>query len=201
VGIGADPAYRFNALTEAADFVWIETRMAGLTEYRAGRQVKLMLKSKTVVEGIIFSIDPEGKRIVLEEIIPSDKQGLRDVRIVNLASVESATFGEEVPIEPLVELKDETALKREKAAFRAREEALLKAAPLHEIKDPHAKILHEMLSKTYKCVWNDKTKELEIQDVGVRIKAPYRSAADVAGSDARAVSRVAEIITKLHFPK
>jgi hypothetical protein len=176
--------------------------MAAISEYTPGRKVQLVLKSKSKVEGVVFAVDLEGNRIVLEEAIAGGPTNIRNTRIVNLLAVETATFDPSPPIvlEPLIALTKEQALKREKSTFRAHEEALLRAGPVQEIQDSLSRMMYENLSKTYECRWNDREKKIDIADLGVSIKHPYRLN-DVSGRDARAVKWVREIIAKLNHPK
>ena len=170
-------------------------------EYEVGRRVHLVLKSKTTIDGVVFAVDAAGSRVILEETIPGAPSGLRDTRVVNLAAVESATFEEtKTELEPLTSVTKEQALRREKASFRGHEEALLRSGPGQEIPDTLSRVLFENFSKTYDCRWNEREKKIEIPDIGVTIKHPFRSS-DVSGRDMRAVKRVKELIAKMHHPK
>jgi hypothetical protein len=167
------------------------------SEYEVGKHVQLVLKSKAKVQGIVFAVDVEGNRIFLEES-NSANSSLRDVRVVNLASIESKVIeAAALPVEPLFPLTKEHALKREKAAFIAHEGALLRSGEIH---DSLARILFENFSKTYECKWNEREKKIEVVDLGVTIKHPYRSG-DVSGRDMRAVQWVREVIAKMQLPK
>ena len=124
------------------------------------------------------------------------------MRIVNLAAVETFSVDESAPlIDPLVPLSKETAIKREKASFRAKEEALLRVVPTVEIQDSLSRTMYEALSKTYDCRWNEREKKIEIKDLGVTIKHPFRTPQDVHGQDSRAVKWICEMVTRLRLPK
>jgi len=81
---------------------------------------------------------------------------------------------------------------REKQAFRAQEERLLRAGPLGTTKLEQE--IFDTLSKTLECRWNGHS--IEEKKLGVTIKSPFR-AQDVSGRDARAVARVQAVLAKI----
>ena len=94
---------------------------------------------------------------------------------------------------PLIDITKEQAIKREKASFIAREEALLRGPPPGTLQE--GRDLFEALAKTYSPRWN--RGNIEDQKLGVTIKPPFR-AHDVTGKEPRSVKYVQELINKLN---
>ena len=154
--------------------------------WTVGYDVSYTLQSGASGTGRVFAVDPVGHRVFLDV----DNHG---VLLLNLDAVSSASFSHNpAPIEPLPALTPAMASAREKQAFRAQEERLLKAGP-HGTSKLEQEIF-DTLSKTLDCRWNGHT--IEEKKLGVTIKAPFR-ASDVSGRDHRAVQRVQSILSKI----
>ena len=158
--------------------------------WRVGATIELRTSTGRVLRGTIFSYTPSYNRLVIEEDSRTGGVDIRDVRIVNTATVVQHEILRPPPTKKLPALprvSHDRVAEREKRATSSASERIKRGM------STQADDVFRAVAKSFECEWDSETRRIVSARMNFTISSPYR-VEDVQCDERKTVEYVKQLV-------